>query len=425
LAIAGLVALGAAQYLLLLVRARNVDTPYVWYPTTTLENLWFHVSGSIFRNRMFMFTPEEFWGERVPMFIDYLVQQFRWTFPLAVLGCFLGASARATAALALVFAGCATFALNYRIADIHVYFIPAFAVTALWLALGTEWILKRSRGRLWVTATLTIILIGQGTFSAVKGRPETPRGDTTSTVRVLDRVPPRSVVISDGWETSTTLWYMTLGEHVHGGQTRVLTNHQADDLADYLQGRGPLWIEASRELLAEVLPVYAIRDMRIGEYQAEGLSAYDLGEDLYLLTPAPELDPELAGWHGLDSSTQPMRPQIEWLNGWRLPEPWGRWAIGPRASVRLPSLPGPATVVLRLAPWDKMGSFRTVHVSLGTEEIGKIHLEGPAWKMQEFEFQIGNFPAAATMALEIRDEHGNLARDGRLSLPVGDIFMRE
>jgi Protein O-mannosyl-transferase TMEM260-like len=76
-------------------------------------------------------------------FIDLFVRQFTWAgLALAVIGlvAFARHKPREWILLTLAFGANLVFGLSYRVADINVFFIPSFLFTALFVAVGVDWL---------------------------------------------------------------------------------------------------------------------------------------------------------------------------------------------------------------------------------------------------------------------------------------------
>lgn len=145
---AGLFLLALVPYAYLPLRARmdpplNVEDPSNW---ERFENM---LTGGEFKNKMWVFGPEEL-PARLTMYLDHLTGQLHWVFLAAAVVGFAYMFLRDRAAfvlLALPFAGFLFYALEYDIEDIHYYFIPTYAILALWASVGLA-VTLRGAGRL-------------------------------------------------------------------------------------------------------------------------------------------------------------------------------------------------------------------------------------------------------------------------------------
>jgi hypothetical protein len=123
------------------------DGPLNWGDPRSWDNFLAHITGRQYRDLMFSFTPAQLL-ERFGQYGGYLSSQFG--LPVVVLG-LLGlyrlarAQARWAVGTALLYAANLAYALNYRIYDVEVYFIPSNLVFALWVATGLSWVLRACR----------------------------------------------------------------------------------------------------------------------------------------------------------------------------------------------------------------------------------------------------------------------------------------
>jgi hypothetical protein len=133
----GLFLVALVPYAYLPLRARmdpplNVEDPSNW---ERFEDL---LTGGEFKDRMWAFGPEELPG-RMEMYLDHLTGQFHWVFLAAAFVGVAYALLRDRAAfvlLALPFGGFLFYALEYDIDDVQYYFIPTYAILAIWASAG-------------------------------------------------------------------------------------------------------------------------------------------------------------------------------------------------------------------------------------------------------------------------------------------------
>ena len=133
----GVFGLALVPYAYLPIRARmdpvmNVEDPSNW---ERFEDL---VTGGEFKANMWAFGPEEL-PARLQMYLDHLTGQLPLVFLAAAaagVAYTLLRDRAAFALLALPFGGFLFYALEYDIEDIHYYFIPTYAILALWASVG-------------------------------------------------------------------------------------------------------------------------------------------------------------------------------------------------------------------------------------------------------------------------------------------------
>jgi hypothetical protein len=142
---AGVLALGACQYLFLFLRARQHPS-YCETCPDTLPKLWWYLTGAQFRSRFFALSWQEL-GNRLIHYWNFLVAEYG-LFPISVglLGIVtLGTSKwRESGLLVLAFAANLLFTLSYDIADFMFFLIPTYLIFAVWigggLAVITRWV---------------------------------------------------------------------------------------------------------------------------------------------------------------------------------------------------------------------------------------------------------------------------------------------
>ncbi|HZY65970.1 MAG TPA: DUF2723 domain-containing protein, partial [Rubrobacteraceae bacterium] len=134
---AGLFLLGITPYLYLPVRA-SMDPPMNEPDPSTWSNFWYFVSGGGHHKNSFAFGPAEI-PERLELYWDYLVGDFHpGLLAIAVIGAvFLLVRDRVAAAMILpAYLMWVLHAIEYRIFDVQIYFIPSFLMLALMMAVG-------------------------------------------------------------------------------------------------------------------------------------------------------------------------------------------------------------------------------------------------------------------------------------------------
>lgn len=215
---AGLFLLALTPYIYLPLRAA-MDPPLNETDPSTFGNFLTLVTGANFESRMLAFGPLEL-PRRLMMYVELLVQQFN---PLFLLVAAVGAgylAARDLPAMALLgflYAGWLFYALEYRIADIHPYFIPTYLLLAVFMSAGAlalmggvSWLAGRYNARaerpvFYSSAgvLLAAVFVGvAGTYAQVD-RSDDLRGRQTIEV-VEEEAQPGSTVLHSG----SSLWYL-------------------------------------------------------------------------------------------------------------------------------------------------------------------------------------------------------------------------
>ena len=205
---------GAMYGPVLLARA---GVPSPWGDVSTLAGWWALASGRLYRRYLFG-LPLAAWPQRLLAWVGLLVRQFTpFGAVLAGLGwVHLWRAHRSLAlASALAFGAFSLYAIGYDTADSLVYLVPALPVAALWLGVGLAraagWLGRRVRQGAWAILLLPLLQAalfwGQMDLSGDRAAVEWAGG-------VLQRAPPRAVLLTAQDAHTFTLWYVhdVLGE---------------------------------------------------------------------------------------------------------------------------------------------------------------------------------------------------------------------
>ncbi len=230
---AGILALlaGAAVFLVLPWRyatqpafnyAGLYDAAGVFHPVdlTTLQGIWWLISGQTFASRMFAYSLSEL-GPEIQAYAGQL-----WSTFLAVgigpglLGCVVlfKRNWRLGGFLLLLFLANAAFYIDYRVVDKETMFLPTYLIWALWLGVGYEvlltWLREQSDGplRVW---HLRLLLSGTVLLALLLRWPRIDLSQDWSTREqsqtILETVEPDALILG-WWETIPALQYLQLVE---------------------------------------------------------------------------------------------------------------------------------------------------------------------------------------------------------------------
>ena len=282
---------GLLPYLYLPVR--SLQNPLLdWGHPADLLNFLKHVGGAQYR--VWMFTPgaaEKNW--------TFFLHEFPAEFSLpglALIVVGLVALARNKAAgrarlavfLLLLFSGCLLYTINYDITEIAPYFITAYAVCPLVMALGAALMLERVARRKAAAATwfgVALALgVGAGGIAASFREVDESRNTMVEdfTRNVLTNLPPNAIIFSAGWEFWTSgAFYFQLVEGVRPDVlvVDVPLLHDRPWYSSHLKRRAP-------EVMARVQPeldAFSSRLARLdrneGGDQDETARAYEIFTD--------------------------------------------------------------------------------------------------------------------------------------------------
>ncbi|MBI5646624.1 MAG: DUF2723 domain-containing protein [Ignavibacteriae bacterium] len=195
-------AAGLLPYLYLPIRAA-AQPALNWGNPADLDRLLWHVSGKQYR--VWIFTSMEAARRQFSLFIDTLPAEFAYAgLALAVVGCIAAfrANRRVGLFLALLFAGCVGYAINYDIHDIESYFLLAYIVTGIWAAYGLHaalrWFKAGNTRTALLAAVLLVGLAAGAQYSRVSERGNYLVEDYTK--NMLASFEPRALVLSYQWD---------------------------------------------------------------------------------------------------------------------------------------------------------------------------------------------------------------------------------
>ncbi|OGO06478.1 MAG: hypothetical protein A2Y73_02765 [Chloroflexi bacterium RBG_13_56_8] len=163
LAVGVLVGLSVYAYLPLAARG---DPPIAWGDPRTWQSFWWVVSGKLYHPYAFA-LPLEHFPARLGGWAHGWAQEFTWPgVALALWGVWswVQGERRAWAvATGLVFAVYVLYAIGYDTADSHVYLLPTYLITALWIAEGSRTVLDELAGlrysSLWIVLGLCALAV--------------------------------------------------------------------------------------------------------------------------------------------------------------------------------------------------------------------------------------------------------------------------
>ncbi len=144
---------GIAPYGYLFWRTARSETSYLEIQTPDFATWLWYLTGAQFRDRIFAFSPGEWFTERLPLVSSLALDQLAlgrlgWFAAAAVLGVtVVGVLVLRNAAqrtlLIGVLAGNVIYVLGYDIPDIAAYLAPAYAMIGLGVGVGVEHLLRR------------------------------------------------------------------------------------------------------------------------------------------------------------------------------------------------------------------------------------------------------------------------------------------
>ena len=209
--------LGLSVYVYLPLRAGR--PPLLnWGDPSTLKGFLWVVGGGPYRHFV-MGLPPALWGQRLMAWAALLRQQFGLAgVVLGLVGVWKQLERPSVQILSLVatFVLYSLYAIGYNTTDSYVYLLPAYVLSALWIAQGAHYVLSSLAGsqRRWSKPLATMSCLALLALPLVSLRTNLPAVDSSHDytaydygTQVFDYVPNRSIVISASDAHTFTLWY--------------------------------------------------------------------------------------------------------------------------------------------------------------------------------------------------------------------------
>ena len=282
LPVAGFVLLSASQYAYFVWRTFDPTTPYLEMRASSLEEFLWFASGGPFRSAMFAFTPGQVILERLPMFAGKLVEQFGLLLVLGALGAIVARDRRSIAFLGVYFVANMGYALNYGIPDIDAYFIPNYFVTAIFIGLGVNYLVRRYFPRPGRLAPLLVVMLPLPLLVSNYARLDQSQNlaKVRETLAVLRAAEENAVIVVPNYDVFEYLTYYRIAE---GWGDRGIHLHHKPDLEAAI---GDVKAYLSQEIpLAGATPglrVYfaGVTGTQVEAIRASGLDLLEVKEDL-------------------------------------------------------------------------------------------------------------------------------------------------
>jgi hypothetical protein len=211
--------LGASLYLTIPLRASG-GAPVNWGQAVTLDGFWWLISGKMYQGRLVHFSPA-YLLSGLRLWSGFLLEQ------MTLIGLLVAVMTLVvlfkpvrlyfvTGWLALFYS---LFAILYYSPDSYVYLIPALVSFSVWIGLGLAWLVERLPKRTPLARPILVVgILALLTTRAVLMIPEMDlSNDHTAELfgqTVLESVPERAIVITNGDESLFSLWYFQYAEHL-------------------------------------------------------------------------------------------------------------------------------------------------------------------------------------------------------------------
>jgi len=269
--VASFVLVGALQYLYLFWRVSDPSPAHLEIAPANLAELWWHVSGGRFREYMFCLPMAKIIGERIPMLAEFLQREYPFLTPIALLGLVVFRQRTLNLFLLLCLLGSLTFALNYDVHDVFVFFIPSYFFIAIYLAKGLGWIAStlRRKGFGFVPALYALIPIIL--FAVNFGQVDQSRNvhDAVLVEAALEAAGEDAIIVSSNYDYTQFLLYHLVGQGVQKERNIYVQYYfSLDEICAYLCRNTPIYIESQRRHAPTGLTMYVIM---LEPYQREAL----------------------------------------------------------------------------------------------------------------------------------------------------------
>jgi len=105
---------------------------------------------------------------------------------------------------------------------------------------------------------------------------------------------------------------------------------------------------------------------------------------------------------------------VEFGEGWRGKENWGRWMAESVATIRLPAIDKPSTLVVEIAPHHEQVRPIRLQITVSQLKTALLEISGYAWHFQRHEFALPALVGQTEVSLEVLDDGREHPSDGRL-----------
>jgi hypothetical protein len=242
--VAGVVLIGAAQYLYLIVRSR-VPAPYCEVTARTVDSFLWVVTGGGFKDLMFRFSIRDLVTIRLPLFASIGFESLGVLFVPGLALVLLRARTAMDRFNRRAFVWATFWPLNYAIDDIDNYFMVSFACVCIALGGGVAdlegWVSARwpaaARVVSPVAAALALLVAGHqvvNRFDAID-RSRERRAEVVA-ANIIANLGDGALVLSRSYESSETLWYYALGQRLQRSRRMYVVHHvDAAQVLGYLR----------------------------------------------------------------------------------------------------------------------------------------------------------------------------------------------
>jgi len=273
----------ALQYSYLFWRSHAPYIAYLELTTTNFKTLLWNLC----KEQIFPFFLAQVISVPIPMFLKLLLREYLFLIPVSIFGMFKFKNKTITIFLLLCFLGNMSFAINYHIPDIFVYFIPNFLIMAIYLGVGLDSIdiLLFKKGFLFQSCLIFLIPVSLlfANYSKVNQHNNTQMAKEIETI--LKTVKKDAIIFSPDYTYSEYFWYYLIGEGLERNNIYIFHHYQSytEPIQAYMCEGKPLCLWDERKNVSPGLTVYIYHITADNKAIVEkaGFNLSKMGRDLY------------------------------------------------------------------------------------------------------------------------------------------------
>ncbi len=273
------------QYSYHIFRYHDPNAPFIEMSTPNVEAVIWYLMGGTFQKLMFSFSLDEIVYKRIPLFLNFFINEYSFLLPITLIGIFYFQNRTYKYFLALAFIGNLFFAINYRIFDIFVYLIPNYFILAIFLGRGlqtiNDLILKNSH----ILKAIFLIMLPFIMFTANYSDVDQHENTQTSNQikEILYSVNNDGIIISPHYSTSMYLWYYLIGENYQENNIYVMHYEifTVEKVRSYIVDGKSFYIPNQRIYVPTGLQFYCIDSNYCDKLEKAGFTLVEVRDGLY------------------------------------------------------------------------------------------------------------------------------------------------
>lgn len=277
-----LVIAGALQYLYIFWRTADPSTKFLEMKAPDFNTFFWYITGGRFKRRMFPFSVSQFFLERIPMYLRLLFREYHILIPLGIYGFFKVEDRKLNLFLILGFLGNLLYALNYRIPDIYVYFIPGYFILAIYITYGLSAALSFvSRRTVLQALLLSVIPILFFALNYPKVNKHDGDPDAEEIKTTLATIKSNAIIVPHGYKEAQFFYYYLIGENQMVNKIYVLKKSSPEEIKDYLAKRKSMFVAELKRKVPYNLTVYCYGEKPLKSLSESGLRLRWVRKRLY------------------------------------------------------------------------------------------------------------------------------------------------